>query len=765
MAVACLLVGGAASWAAVVCVPAVAATRPAFKVVRFHGFRLTVPRGWPVYDLARSPAVCARFNRHAVYLGAPGAQERCPAAAIGRTEAVLIQVAPGRAEAARTRSGQPVPIPALIGSGGSFSGWLVDRRAGVLITASWFHRPDLITRMLHVSSVRALMHPAGVLPPGVPTAGPVGTPARSARRRAAAGPGAVFTGLGFDACSTPSVSAMSRWRSSYRAVGVYIGGISEASCAGLGLSASWVSHESAAGWHLIPIYVGRQAPANDCGCPGISSRSAASQGRFAANDAVKRARGLGLGQGNPLYYDMEGYPRSSANGTAVLKFLRAWTIRLHRLGYLSGVYSSGDSGVVDLVSRAHTRYVEPDELWIARWNAADNTIDPNVPSVDWPLHERLHQDDGAHNETHGGVTINIDGDYVDAATAAAGTAPGVSAPPAASVPPAVSGTPVEGHTLALWHASWSGVPTSYTEQWEDCGTAGAHCTPISGATGQTYGLKASDVGHTIRVVETAGNAFGMGTPVVSVATAQIVSAVPLYWIRNAFGNIYPSPGTPFYGSPRAAGFRGSTITGAAATPSAAGYWVVDAAGRVFPFGNAAAEPPIHHRRIAGIVAAPGGGYWLYTHTGRVYASAGTKFYGSPAAGGFHGQSITGMASTPDGRGYWLVERGGEVFHFGDAAPLPPVAQAHRIAGLMASPDGGYWLYTHTGRVYASAGTKWYGSPRSSGYRGRAITGAAASADGLGYWVVDSAGTVYAFGDAAPVSPAAHSSQRITGIFR
>ena len=84
---------------------------------------------------------------------------------------------------------------------------------------------------------------------------------------------------------------------------------------------------------------------------------------------------------------------------------------------LSGVYSSENSGIVDLVNANGTGFVEPDEIWIANWNGQQNTISTVVPSTDWANHQRLHQYQGGHNATYGGVTINIDSDYVDAATA------------------------------------------------------------------------------------------------------------------------------------------------------------------------------------------------------------------------------------------------------------------------------------------------------------------------------------------------------------
>ena len=84
--------------------------------------------------------------------------------------------------------------------------------------------------------------------------------------------------------------------------------------------------------------------------------------------------------------------------------------------------------------------MEPDEIWMANWNGAQNTSDGYVPAQDWAAHQRLHQYQGAHNETYGGTTINIDGDYLDSATAAAGTGSGSFATPAAAPAPSLAVT-------------------------------------------------------------------------------------------------------------------------------------------------------------------------------------------------------------------------------------------------------------------------------------------------------------------------------------
>ena len=57
-----------------------ASAQPALRVVNYRGYAVRIPRSWPVYDLARAPQTCVRFNRHAVYLGTPSTSQSCPIA-------------------------------------------------------------------------------------------------------------------------------------------------------------------------------------------------------------------------------------------------------------------------------------------------------------------------------------------------------------------------------------------------------------------------------------------------------------------------------------------------------------------------------------------------------------------------------------------------------------------------------------------------------------------------------------------------------------
>ena len=111
-----------------------------------------------------------------------------------------------------------------------------------------------------------------------------------------------------------------------------------------------------------------------------------------------------------------------------------------------------------------------------------------------------------------------------AATSAASIV--VTAPPPAaptdSSPPVITGTTVEGQPLSAGKGTWTGAPTSYAYQWQRCDTTGGNCSSVSGATSTSYSLTATDVGHTLRVVVTAGNGGGHAT-VTSAQTAVITA--------------------------------------------------------------------------------------------------------------------------------------------------------------------------------------------------------------------------------------------------
>jgi hypothetical protein len=99
-------------------------------------------------------------------------------------------------------------------------------------------------------------------------------------------------------------------------------------------------------------------------------------------------------------------------------------------------------------------------------------------------------------------------------------------PPANTKIPTISGAAQQGQTLTEAQGSWTNEPTTFEYQWLQCDSLGMSCTPIPGASEQTYVPTTADVGGTIEVQEIASNAGGAGEPAVSAPTPVIAGAPP-----------------------------------------------------------------------------------------------------------------------------------------------------------------------------------------------------------------------------------------------
>jgi hypothetical protein len=102
----------------------------------------------------------------------------------------------------------------------------------------------------------------------------------------------------------------------------------------------------------------------------------------------------------------------------------------------------------------------------------------------------------------------------------------IGEPPVAVQMPTVAGTALVGRTLTEGHGTWTDSPTGYSYVWDRCDPAGGACTAIMGAAGQSYTLGSADAGATVRVQETASNAFGIGGSAVSAPTGVVSVPVP-----------------------------------------------------------------------------------------------------------------------------------------------------------------------------------------------------------------------------------------------
>jgi hypothetical protein len=459
--------------------PAAGAAAPATKLVSYHGYALRVPSSWPVYNLASDPTRCVLLSTSAVYLGRPGAGQRCPARAIGRATAILVQPAgpatalpPGtavlRSPAAALPAAAGLPSGIAAASSADHLLRLAVPSAGVLVTASYADSAAPARAILASARLtHAVTGPAAV----AVRAGSAGATVRPAItppvRPAAPAPlvRKVGRGLAFDTCTAPSTDTMTAWLASpYRITGTYLGGANWA-CGYGNFSADWISAVTAQGWRFIPIWVGRQAPCfAHKGVVKITHGQAYQQGRDDATAAITTARAFGYGKGTPLYFDMESYPRNNPACTKdVLTFLGGWTRRLHGAGYKSGVYSSAGSGITDLAGRYTVKaYARPDDVWIADWAGRPSLTSPYLTASEWPANHRLVQFYGGHAETWGGVTVNVDSDMTRGPVAST-TAGSPARPALATSPDAVTAAPGKSATARL---TFTGAATRAMIHWQ-----------------------------------------------------------------------------------------------------------------------------------------------------------------------------------------------------------------------------------------------------------------------------------------------------------
>ncbi len=237
-----------------------------------------------------------------------------------------------------------------------------------------------------------------------------------------------FQGNGFDTCQAPDLATMDAWRahSDYGAAGIYFGGRARACTSQAHLTPDWVRRTTESGWSLLPIYVGSQSPCvsgSNKNPYRIDTEHPDDQGADEGQDAVNSAQGLGLAPGSALYLDMEAYTvEDTACADVTLRYVQAWDRSVRQAGYVSGFYSSADSGIRQMAAaRAAGAGDLPDVLWYARWGVAPTLTDePALDPSTWTPHARIHQFHGAVTESHGGRTLSIDRDLVDAPVAVVG---------------------------------------------------------------------------------------------------------------------------------------------------------------------------------------------------------------------------------------------------------------------------------------------------------------------------------------------------------
>ena len=236
--------------------------------------------------------------------------------------------------------------------------------------------------------------------------------------------------------------------------------------------------------------------------------------------------------------------------------------------------------------------------------------------------------------------------------------------------------------------------------------------PASTAANQGYWLASADGG-----VFGEGDAPFYGSlgalrlqgPIVAMAATPTGRG---YWLAAMDGGVFSFGDAAFYGSMGAVPLN-QPVVGMAATADGRGYWLVASDGGIFAFGDALFKGSMGGTRLVAPISgmastADGNGYWMVAADGGIFAFGSAPFDGS-MGGTVLNDPVVAMVASPHDRGYLLVATDGGIFGFGatnfygslgggyggDPSDVPPVA------GIALTPGGqGYWLLEPDGWPYS-----------------------------------------------------------------
>jgi GH25 family lysozyme M1 (1,4-beta-N-acetylmuramidase) len=160
-------------------------------------------------------------------------------------------------------------------------------------------------------------------------------------------------------------------------------------------------------------------------------------------------------------------------------------------------------------------------LWIAHWT---KNPAPLIPASNWGGFGWMFWQ-WSDCDAVPGFAHCVDGDRANGPSAVPfALKPFPGGAPATSTLPTVVGTAKAGAKLAGVPGTWTGgKPVAFSYQWQTCDASGAGCSPIAGATLETYTPTTADVGHALTLAVTAvaprGSAVASTPPTLAVAPA------------------------------------------------------------------------------------------------------------------------------------------------------------------------------------------------------------------------------------------------------
>ncbi len=244
---------------------------------------------------------------------------------------------------------------------------------------------------------------------------------------------------------------------------------------------------------------------------------------------------------------------------------------------------------------------------------------------------------------------------------------------------------------------------------------------------------------------------GGANPEPTVVVAPGAASRNGYWMLDAAGNVYAFGDAKSYGSAAQYLTPFTPATHLEPTPTGAGYWVVSSIGAVYAFGDAGvygnATGLLPGEAVISLSAVPhGDGYWLFTNRGRVIAKGAANSFGDMSKTALNGP-IVGSVATPTGNGYFMVASDGGIFAFGDATfrgSMGGTRLNKPVESLVPTEDNaGYWLVASDGGIFAFGSAAFRGSMGATTLN-KPVVGMVRF--GNGYLMVAEDGGIFSFSD-------------------
>lgn len=179
-----------------------------------------------------------------------------------------------------------------------------------------------------------------------------------------------------------------------------------------------------------------------------------------------------------------------------------------------------------------------------------------------------------------------------------------------------------------------------------------------------------------------------------------------YWLVDSAGRVIPYGAATWLGDLPGSGINRGDIRDMAATPSGGGYWILAVDGTVYAYGDAVHAGNSSPSSVS-IENHPAGGYWVLRDDGLV-----TAFGGAPHHGSGVGTSHIRIRRTSLGDGYWLLKTAGYITNHGTTENFGDAPTNNYTDIAVTGGDDGLWVLTSTGHITPLGNAPYFGEPAS-----------------------------------------------------